>query len=74
MPAKRFPCCWANWVGRAISASQYIGGEYTARAHREDPDGKLPFEPIPVAKQRDAMKILKKRSCRTAPSSSRPNS
>ena len=40
-------------------SSQYIGGEYTSRAHREDPDGKLPFEPIPVAKQREAMNVLK---------------
>ncbi|HTU24096.1 MAG TPA: zinc-dependent metalloprotease [Pirellulales bacterium] len=43
----------------AFLSSQYIGGEYTSRAHREDPDGKLPFEPIPVAKQREAMKVLK---------------
>ena len=40
----------------AYLSSQYIGGEYTPAAHREDPDGKLPFEPIPVAKQREAMK------------------
>jgi hypothetical protein len=40
-------------------SSQYIGGEYTARAHREDPDAKAPFETIPLSKQRDALKILK---------------
>jgi Met-zincin/Domain of unknown function (DUF5117) len=40
-------------------ASQYVGGEYTSRAHREDPDGKLPFEPIPLAKQREAINMLK---------------
>ncbi|HVU86787.1 MAG TPA: zinc-dependent metalloprotease [Pirellulales bacterium] len=40
-------------------SSQYIGGEYTARAHREDPDAKTPFETIPLAKQREAIKILR---------------
>jgi hypothetical protein len=43
----------------AFLTSQYIGGEYTSRAHREDPEGKLPFEPIPIAKQREAMTVLK---------------
>jgi hypothetical protein len=42
----------------AYLSSRYIGGEYTARAHRGEPDGKLPFEPIPVAKQRKAIKLL----------------
>lgn len=43
----------------AYLSSQYIGGEYTARAHREDPDAKMPFETIPLAKQREAIKILR---------------
>ncbi|HXY37536.1 MAG TPA: zinc-dependent metalloprotease, partial [Planctomycetaceae bacterium] len=42
----------------AYLASRYIGGEYTARAHRGEPDAKLPFEPIPAAKQRKAIKLL----------------
>ncbi len=40
-------------------SSQYIGGEYTSRAHREDPEAKTPFETIPLAKQREAIKILR---------------
>jgi hypothetical protein len=43
----------------AYLASKYIGGEYTSRAHRGDPDARLPFEPIPLAKQREAIKLLK---------------
>ncbi|MBX7168454.1 MAG: zinc-dependent metalloprotease [Pirellulales bacterium] len=39
-------------------ASSYIGGEYTNRDHRGDPNGRTPFEPIPVAKQREAIKFL----------------
>ncbi len=42
-------------------SSQYIGGEYTSRAHRDDPDAKLPFEPINVAKQRDAIARVEER-------------
>jgi hypothetical protein len=49
-------------LGELSSASylcgQYIGGEYTARAHRGEPDAKTPLEPIPIAKQREAMKLL----------------
>ena len=40
-------------------SSQYIGGEYTSRAHRDDPEATLPLEPIPLAKQREAIKLLK---------------
>jgi Met-zincin len=40
-------------------ASRYVGGEFTSRAHRGEPHAKLPFEPIPVAKQRQAIKLLK---------------
>ena len=46
-------------VGSAAYIScKYIGGEYTTRAHRGEPHGKLPFDPIPVAKQRQAIKLL----------------
>lgn len=45
--------------GSAYLASRYIGGEYTSRAHRGEPDAKLPFEPIPLAKQREAIKLVK---------------
>jgi hypothetical protein len=43
----------------AYLSSQYIGGQYTSRAHRDDPDAKVPLEAIPVAKQREAIKLLK---------------
>jgi hypothetical protein len=44
----------------AYLASRYIGGEYTTRAHRDEPSAKLPFDPIPLAKQRQAIKLLKR--------------
>ncbi len=53
---------FSMFLGELSSAtylsSQYIGGEYTARAHREDPDAKLPLEAIPLAKQREAIQLL----------------
>ncbi|MBD3168672.1 MAG: DUF5117 domain-containing protein [candidate division Zixibacteria bacterium] len=39
--------------------SKYIGGMYTHRDHIGTPKGKLPFEPVPAAKQREAMEFLK---------------
>ena len=49
--------------GSAYLASKYIGGEYTALwAHRGDADAKLPFDPIPLAKQREAIKLVKDRN------------
>jgi hypothetical protein len=43
----------------AYLSSQYVGGQYTSRAHRDDPDAKTPLEAIPLAKQREAIKLLK---------------
>jgi hypothetical protein len=43
----------------AYLSSQYVGGQYTSRAHRDDPDAKVPLEAIPAAKQRGAIKLLK---------------
>ncbi len=39
-------------------ATQYVGGEHTHRDHKADPNGRLPYEPIPIAKQRDAIAFL----------------
>ncbi len=43
----------------AYLSSQYVGGQYTSRAHRDDPNAKVPLQAIPVAKQREAIKLLK---------------
>jgi hypothetical protein len=39
---------------------KYIGGQYTARPHKGDDGGDLPLEPVPAAKQRDALNFLVK--------------
>lgn len=41
-------------------AAQYVGGEYTARDHRGDPDSRPPMKPIELAKQREAIKLLER--------------
>lgn len=39
-------------------AVKYIGGQYTTRSHKGDPDGSLPLDPVPPAEQRRAMSFL----------------
>jgi len=45
---------WAS----TMFVPKYIGGMYEDRAHIGDPGGRLPFTPVPAAKQREAMKFL----------------
>jgi len=40
-------------------ASKYIGGVYHFRSHVGDPGSRLPFEPVPVAKQKEALDLLR---------------
>ena len=40
-------------------ASKYIGGVYHYRSHVGDPGNRLPFEPVPAAKQREALELLR---------------
>ena len=41
-------------------ASKYIGGVYHYRDHVGDPGNRLPFEPVPAAKQKEALEFLRK--------------
>jgi len=38
--------------------TQYIGGEYTARDHKGDPNARPPMQPISLEKQQQALKLL----------------
>lgn len=40
-------------------ASKYIGGVYHYRSHVGDPGNRLPFEPVPADKQRQALQLLR---------------
>lgn len=43
----------------ALTASKYIGGIYHRRDHVGDPGNRLPYEPVPAVKQREAFGFLK---------------
>ena len=45
-------------LAAAAVASRYIGGVYTSRAHRGQPDAPMPFSGIPRAQQRRAFALL----------------
>src|SRR5215467_13397135 len=40
-------------------ASKYIGGVYHYRSHVGDPGNRLPFDPVPAAKQKEALELLR---------------
>jgi len=49
-----------NEYSRAMFlVTRYIGGQYHHRDHRGDPNGRLPFVPVPADKQREAIRFLK---------------
>lgn len=43
-----------------LNANKYIGGIYSHRDHVGDPNGRIPYEPVPAAKQKEALELLKK--------------
>ena len=58
-------CCVAastalGQTGSALFlASKYVGGVYHYRSHVGDPGNRLPFEPVPVEQQRQALQLLR---------------
>jgi hypothetical protein len=42
-----------------VLASKYIGGVYHYRDHVGDPGDRLPFNPVPAAKQKQALELLR---------------
>lgn len=42
-----------------LTSSKYIGGIYHYRDHVGDPNGRVPFTPVPAAKQREALEFLR---------------
>lgn len=43
-------------------AVKYVGGQYVSRVHRDQPDARDPFVPVPAARQREALEFLGKRA------------
>lgn len=49
---------WGGFTGGGAQMARFIGGIENSRARIGDPGGKLPFTPIPAAKQREALKFI----------------
>src|SRR5258708_28659468 len=47
-----------QYTGGLSHARKYVGGQYTSRAHRGDPNAPAPFAPVPAVEQREAMDFL----------------
>ncbi len=45
--------------GALLDSARYIGGVHHYRDHVGDPGGRLPFVPVPVAKQREALNLMR---------------
>lgn len=44
---------------RALTPSvKYIGGQHQYRDHKGDPNGRMPFEPVPLEKQQEALNTI----------------
>jgi Met-zincin/Domain of unknown function (DUF5117) len=41
-----------------VTSSKFVGGVYHRRDHVGDPNGRVPFEPVPAAKQKEALALL----------------
>lgn len=54
----RFNIVFSYYFNHAYSATDYIGGQTFNRHHPDDPGSRLPFEPVPVEKQRQVLALL----------------
>jgi hypothetical protein len=55
-----FDTVFWHYLQNVYFITKYIGGQSFYRNHAGDPNGRLPFEPVPVAKQREALSVLQK--------------
>lgn len=49
---------WSGFTAGGAQMARFIGGIENSRARIGDPGGKLPFTPVPAAKQREALKFI----------------
>jgi uncharacterized protein DUF4953/uncharacterized protein DUF5117/uncharacterized protein DUF5118 len=56
---RSFNHAFSEMARSLLNANKYIGGVYHHRDHVGDPNGRLPYEPVPAAKQRQALELLK---------------
>lgn len=58
--SERFSTVLGNYFQNIFFATKYIGGQSFYRVRASDKGGHLPFEPVPVEKQRQALATLQK--------------
>ncbi|MDY6781163.1 MAG: zinc-dependent metalloprotease [Cyanobacteriota bacterium] len=56
----KFNAIFSYYFQQAIFVSNYIGGSYFNRDRPGNPNARLPFEPVPVEKQREALTVMQK--------------
>jgi len=49
---------WTPYFRGSLVAAKHIGGIYHNRDHAGDPNGRLPYVPVPAERQREALKFL----------------
>jgi hypothetical protein len=52
---------WRAYTETARNLVHYVGGLYHSKTHIGDPDGKIPFTPVPASEQRRAIQFLSDR-------------
>ncbi|MBD2778080.1 zinc-dependent metalloprotease [Iningainema tapete] len=58
--SERFGTVLGNYFQNIYYTTKYIGGQSFYRVHAGDPHGRLPFQPVPIEKQRQALTIVQK--------------
>lgn len=57
---ERFGTVFSNYFQNIYYTTKYIGGQSFYRVRPNDPQGRLPFQPVPVEQQKQALEILQK--------------
>jgi len=57
---KMFDTVFFHYLQNTYFVTKYIAGQSFHRDHAGEPNGRLPFEPVPVAQQRQALATLQK--------------
>ncbi|MEW6498133.1 MAG: zinc-dependent metalloprotease [Cyanobacteriota bacterium] len=58
--SEQFDGVFWHYFRNTYFITKYIGGQWFYRNHADDPNSRLPFKPVPVAKQREALDYLQK--------------
>ena len=67
---QRLRGAFASMIGARIRAllplTTYVGGIYTSRSHKGDPNAEMPYRPLAAAEQRAAVDVWMRQEARAA--------